>query len=202
MRTSLRVRLEDTAGSPLFADGDLNEMLAQALGEYGSLVPRLQRTTMAVAADATEIALPGTVSDYAMVALRDATGGDVRPMAARAAGGPTQMSGYEQAWRTVAGKIVLQRRVLGAEAGNWTIEYRTGRTLPATDGETMPIEAGDEAAVIELTMARVYDRKVFSDYKRGFALDLSAELAGQARQRAADMLRHRTRGTRMGWVDV
>ena len=83
MRTSLRVRLEDTGGSPLFSDADLNEMLAQALGEYGSVVPKLALTTVTVAADATEITLPGTVSDYAMVALRDATGGDVRPMAAR-----------------------------------------------------------------------------------------------------------------------
>jgi hypothetical protein len=202
MRTSLRVRLEDSGSSPLFSDGDLNEMLAQALGEYGSIVPKMARTTVAVAADATAITLPGTVSDYAMVALRDATGADVRPLAARGAGGPLVMAGYEQAWRAVAGTIALQRRVLGAEAGSWTIEYRTGRTLPATDGETMPVEAGDEAAVIELAMARVYDRKVFEDYKRGFALDLSAELADKARQRATDMLRHRTRGARMGWVDV
>lgn len=202
MRTSVRVRLEDTGGTPLFPDADLNELLSQALGEYGSLVPTIARTTVVVAAAATEIALPAGVSEYSIVSLRDATAADIRIMAMRSGRGPAGMSGYEQAWRAAAGKILLQRAVTSTEAGTWSIEYRTARVLPGADGTTMPVEAGDEAAVIELTMARVYDRKVFEDYKRGVTPDPSNELAKQARQRANEMLAHRKRAANMGWIDV
>jgi hypothetical protein len=66
LRTTLRERLEDTSGSPLWSDGALNEYLVGALRTYGVTFPRQYRCRVACGRSAAE-----------GVAVRDAHGRDV-----------------------------------------------------------------------------------------------------------------------------
>jgi hypothetical protein len=62
LRTTLRERLEDTSGSPLWSDGALNEYLVGALRTYGVTFPRpATAATAALVAGNTGVASPAGV---------------------------------------------------------------------------------------------------------------------------------------------
>jgi hypothetical protein len=199
MRTSLRIRLEDTGGSPLWSDGDLNDFLGEALQLYGRLNPPRAKTTVAVGAGATVIAAPAGVEPLLVVNVRDATGADVLLMNGRQGFGPARMVYTEQAWRAGAGELVLERAVAADEAGNWTIEYLGSRSLPGADGTAMPIEAGDEPVVLQLAEAGALRRRLTEDYKRG-SESIDPELPRRVRDGAIDAYRQSRRRARGSYL--
>jgi hypothetical protein len=78
LRTTLRERLEDTSGAPLWSDGALNEFLVGAMRTYGVTFPRQATAATAVLiAGNTGVALPAGVPERGVVAVRDAHGRDV-----------------------------------------------------------------------------------------------------------------------------
>src|SRR3954451_4861713 len=108
LRTSIRERLEDTTGSPLWTDAALNEFLVTAMRIYGTRLPRPTTTpTAAVTAGASSISLPAGVVETAIVAVRDGSGRDVPPATERFGPAPADAAGLVQAWRVWAGTLRL-----------------------------------------------------------------------------------------------
>lgn len=202
LRASVRARLEDTGGSPLFADADLNSFLADAVQEYGQHAPLRGLATAVVALDATQLSLPAGVPNLGTYRVRDGAGNDVRRQAARYGFGPAESTFTEQSWRENAGVIYLQRKVGSSEAGTWSLDYRRDRVLVADDVTAQPIEPGDEAVIVELVVARVYERRLFEDAKRGVRNSDLRVLVERSRKRADDMMRDGSRRARQGWLDV
>src|SRR3954470_14185036 len=151
LRSTLRERLEDTSGSPLWADATLNEFLTAAVRAYGSSFPRgATAATSALRAGNTGVALPAGIPERGIVAVRDAHGRDVPRATERQGPAPADATGLIQAWSVWAGTLRLQRPVSGDEVGAWAIDYLAGRELVADDVTQQPIEAGDEPIVIAL----------------------------------------------------
>ena len=123
LRTSIRERLEDTSGSPLWTDTALNEFLVTAVRIYGTRLPRpATATTAAVTAGATSVTLPAGVVETAIVAVRDGNGRDVPPATERFGPAPADATGLIQAWRVWSGTLRLQRPATGDETGVWAID--------------------------------------------------------------------------------
>ena len=202
LRTSVRLRLEDSSGTPLYPDATLNDYLAQGLREYGTWAPLLATTAIAaVAVNSTTIALPANVPQHTITAVRDGAGADVRVMSGRTAYGPDRMVYHEQAWRIQAGSLRLQRAVGSAEAGTWNVDHLVGRVLVADDVTAQPIEAGDEPVVIQLAIAQAYEQRAFEDYKRGVKSG-NRESAADVRYVALTMFRLGRRLGQTTWMDV
>jgi hypothetical protein len=202
LRTSVRTRLEDGELVALFNDTELNDMMGMALAEYGRQVPLPSLTTTSVTASATSFPLPAGVLAAGLVGIRDAQGAEIPPMIARFGREPEELVYIQQAWRVWANTVRLARAVAAPEAGLWSLDHLAPRVLPAADGDQMPIEPGDESVVVELTLARVYERRSFEDYKRGADGSQGGALAQKARDNATAMLNQRNRRARGGFFDV
>jgi hypothetical protein len=152
LRTTLRERLEDTSGTPLWADTALNEFLTAAMRAYGATFPRqAAAATAALVAGNTSVALPTGIPERGIVAVRDAHGRDVPKATERQGPAPADATGLMQAWSVWAGTLRLQRPVGGDEVGAWAIDYLGGRELVGDDVSQQPIEAGDEPIVVAHT---------------------------------------------------
>jgi hypothetical protein len=204
LRASIRNRLEDSGGSPLYPDATLNDYISYAIHEYGRWAPLTDTTTVAVATDATSITIPAPLQEQALVAVRDATGADVRVMNGRMGFGALREAYTEQAWRHFDGKIVLQRKVSSSEAGNWTIDHLTPRPIPTDDVTALSILPGDEPAVLELAVARAIHQRALEDYKRGDSkvANVGLTLARETREEARSIFTRSRRRAVGGWMDV
>src|SRR5687767_9992361 len=99
LRTTLRERLEDTSGAPLWADATLNEFLSAAVRSYGATFPQQgTAATVALAQGAVNVALPAGVPRGGIVAVRDAHGRDVPKATERLGPAPADATGLIQAW--------------------------------------------------------------------------------------------------------
>ena len=201
LRTSIRERLEDTSGSPLWTDTALNEFLVTAVRIYGARLPRPATTaTAAVTVGATSVVLPAGVGENAIVAVRDAHGRDVAPATDRFGPAPADASGLVQAWRVWAGTLRLQRPVTGDEAGAWAIDSLSGRELVADDVSPQPIESGDESIVIALAAAQALERRAIEDAKRGAKTSPVDGPAARCRAEAERLIAARKRRVRGGFL--
>lgn len=171
LRELVRRRLEDTSlTAPLWDDETLDDALADGLARYGALVPLEMRSTVAVSDGDEEITVAGLVAGEWIVDVRDPAG---RPV---------------EAWRWWAGAIRLARSATG---GDWTVDWRAPRLLPAADGDAMPVRAGDEGAVSLIAAASALRRRAVEEAKRGGrgtdalpALALEWERSGERQARA------------------
>jgi hypothetical protein len=203
LRTTLRERLEDTSGAPLWADATLNEFLTSAVRAYGSSFPRqATAATSALVAGNTGVALPAGVVERGIVAVRDAHGRDVPRATERQGPAPADATGLVQAWWVWAGTLRLQRPVGGDEVGAWAIDYLAGRELVADDVTQQPIEAGDEPIVIALAGTEAMERRMVEDAKRGASVRGVAEAASRFAQEASRLITARTRRVRGGYVTL
>lgn len=205
LRASLRARLEDGAGNaPLFADGDLNDLLGRAIELYGRWVPKTATASAAgVVAGVTSVALPAAIGEATVVAVRDGAGAEVRVMATRTSPRPASSFVYhEQAFRVWGGALKLQRPVAAAEAGTWEVDYLAPRSVPTDETGAVDVAAGDEPLLLELALAAAYERRAFEGLKRGETTSGLLSLAGDARSRAAKMVAERNRRAVGGWLDV
>lgn len=200
LRSSVRTRLEDGGGSPLWSDNDLNEFLAAAVARYGTMRPQQATATVSVLAGATTAALPAGVMAWQIVAVRDGTGADVAPASDRPGLGPAGMSSAAQGWRAWNNGLRLQRAVLAGEAGSWAIDYRGGRVIVADDVSAQPIEAGDDGIVVCYACSAALRRRLVEDGKRGVASPPGLGLVGLALEQEAAALLIGQRRVRSGFV--
>jgi hypothetical protein len=203
LRTTLRERLEDTSGSPLWADASLNEFLIAAVRAYGVRFPKPSTAaTSAIVSGATSVALPAGTSETGVVAVRDARGRDVPPATERFVSAPADATGLAQGWRVWSGTLHLQRPATGDEVGTWAIDYLGGRELVADDVSQQPIEAGDEPIVIALAAAQAMERRATEDVKRGTKASPAAGPATTFRDEAEALIAARKRRVRGGYLSA
>jgi hypothetical protein len=205
LRTSLRERLEDTGGTPLWGDAALNEWLAQAVRRYGVQIPlQVTAATEPVAAGDVAIPLPADAAAGEVAAVRNAAGVTVPCGDDRVAGtAPLWSPGAAQGWRAWGSELRLQRAAAGAdELGPWSIEYLGGREMIGNDVDPQPIVAGDEPIIVALAAAMALERRAVESGKRGdttAAREMRA-IAGSAWDEAAALLARRQRRPRSGFL--
>ena len=199
LRTTIRERLEDTTATPLWSDAALNEYLAAAVQAYGVRFPsRATAATDPIANGATSVALPATVVETAIVAVRDALGRDVPQASARSGPAPADASGLIQAWSVWGGTLRLQSPAAGDEIGAWAIDYLAGRALVANDLTPQPIVAGDEPIMVALAASQALERRLVEDAKRGVAIAGAADAASLFLTEAHRLIAARQRRVRGG----
>jgi hypothetical protein len=203
LRTTLRERLEDTSGAPLWADATLNEFLASAMRAYGATFPQAATTaTAALVAGNTGVALPAGVPERSIVAVRDAHGRDVAKATQRQGPAPADATGLVQAWSVWAGTLRLQKSASGDEVGAWAIDYLAGRELVTDDVTAQPIETGDEPIVVALAGAQAMERRLVEDAKRGARVTEVGEAATRFAEEAGRLIAARKRRVRSGSVTL
>ena len=199
LRNTVRERLEDTSGSPLWSDSALNDCLATAVRAYGVAFPRrATASTSALVLGATAVNLPAGVFETGVVAVRDNRGRDVPPMSERQGPAAIDATGLVQGWKAWDGQLRLQRPVAGDEAGVWAIDHLGGRELVGDDVSQQPIEAGDEPIVVALAAAQALERRAIEDAKRGTKPTAIAAAAAAFRDQALALMAGRKRRVRSG----
>lgn len=207
LRSSLRERLEDTDGAPLWSDAALNEWLAQAMRLYGVQIPaQATVTTAPVVAGVITLALPAGVSAGSVVVVRNPAGATVARGDDRIAGSsPAQSPGIAQGWSAWGDTLRLRRAATGTdELGTWSIDYLGGRELTGSDLDPQPVVAGDEPVLVALAAAMALDRRAVESGKRGdttAAREMRA-IARSARDEAATLLARRQRRPRSGFLQA
>jgi hypothetical protein len=207
LRSSLRERLEDTGGAPLWSDAALNVWLGDAVRQYGGQVPcQSTASTAPVSAGGITIALPAGVTAETVVAVRNAAGATVLRSDDRVAGpAPSESQGGPQGWSAWGDTLRLRRAAAGAdEIGTWGIDYLGGRELIGNDLDPQPVVAGDEPLIVALAAATALERRAVESGKRGdtaAAREMRA-IAGAARDEAARLLAARRRRPRSGFLQV
>jgi hypothetical protein len=174
--------VEDTSLSPLWDDETLYDALADGLSRYGAIVPLEERSTVTVADGADGLTVSGLENGAAVARVIDPAGCAVPRL-----GEQEPNSGAGQGWRGWAGEIRLARH---AAAGDWMVEWRMPRLLPALDADAMPVRSGDEGAVSLIAAASALRRRAVEEAKRGgrgtenlLALALAWEQAGERQAR-------------------
>jgi len=197
LRTAVRRRLEDTGATPLWDDGTLNDFLAEAVRRYGTRVPAERTATVAVSGGATSVPVTPALQATQVIRVLDPDG-DMVPRLARTMSDGIGAPG--QAWRWWGGTLRLAATPV---AGNWTVEYLDGRSLPADDVTAVEIVSGDEEIVILMAAAMVLRRRAVEDAKRGLSRgsDAVAVAADRFDAEAERRLAARLRRARGGYVE-
>jgi hypothetical protein len=198
LRTAVRRRLQDESVTPLWSDGTINDFLADAMRRYGVWFPREATATVLVVAGMTSFAVASVSEPGRIVRVLDDLGEVVAPLWGTGAGGQT--GPFAQAWRWWNGSISLA--VPAPRTGNWNIEHRTGRTLPADDVTTVEIIPGDEEIVVLTAVATALRRQAVAEGKQGLGRgrDPIALAAEAARIDADCLVAARRRRARGGWL--
>jgi hypothetical protein len=193
----LRRRLEDTSGTPLWDDATLNDLLGDAVHQYGARFPAERTATIAVTAGALSIPVAAVSSGTRIVRVRD---GAIRPVERWRWHEDGPGEGLAQAWRWWAGSLALVRP---ATAGDWEVDYLDKRELPGDDVTPVELVPGDEEIVVLLAAAGALWRRSVEQGKRGLepaALALSRVAAAYSRE-AERMMNARRRRAVGAWLD-
>jgi hypothetical protein len=198
LRTAVRRRLQDESLTPLWSDSTINDFLADAMHRYSVWFPKEATATIAVASGATSFAVPAVSEPGRIVRVRDDLGEVILSLWGNGAGG--QLGPFAQAWRWWNGAVNLA--VPAPRSGNWTVEHRTGRSLPADDVTAVEIIPGDEEIVVLIAAATALRRQAVAEGKQGLGrgrdpISLAAEAARIEADRLAAARRRRVRG---GWL--
>jgi hypothetical protein len=198
LRTAVRRRLQDESLTPLWSDSTINDFLADAMHRYSVWFPKEATATIAVASGATSFAVPAVSEPGRIVRVRDDLGEVILSLWENGAGG--QLGPFAQAWRWWNGAVNLA--VPAPRTGNWTVEHRTGRSLPADDVTAVEIIPGDEEIVVLIAAATALRRQAVAEGKQGLGrgrdpISLAAEAARIEADRLAAARRRRVRG---GWL--
>lgn len=162
LRTSIRAELNDSGGTPMFADSLLNEWINEAIRTYSRELPEEASATVTVVADQASYALPARTTQVMRVeqpkdAIRVPISGsrtsasvtgeliDLQARVTRA--GPW---GY----RVFGGNLILDP-IPSAIGGDEDIrlEYVRGYAEPTADGDTIATPATDDDVLIHLACA-------------------------------------------------
>lgn len=193
LRAAVRLRLADAASGSLWDDTALNDLLAEALREYGTRFPRERSMTVSVTAGSTSVAIVPPVERHQIVQVFDPAGEAV----------PRQRD-YErastgQAWDWWESTL---RLVQPAAGGIWRIDYLDSQWLPADDATPVEIPASDEAIVVTLAAAIAMRRRAVEDAKLGLVggQQGAGAMAERLQRDAERMIAVRRRRARGGWL--
>ena len=121
-RTRLRTGLEDSTGSPLWADGTLDEGMKRALDEYSQWSPAQATATFTAVAGDTSATVPAGALQIRRII--DPNGWVIPEQGAE----PGRYVGdLELGWLVFAGEIRFSRALI---AGDYTVWYFTAHTFP------------------------------------------------------------------------
>jgi len=196
LRTMLRERLEDTAGTPLWDDVTLNDSLWNSLVRYGVRFPLERSISVPIPAGATSVLVSAMMPRQRVLRVLDSDGNAV-PEATDLDPGS---SGGAQSWRWWNGTILLGQ--VSGSAQSWTVEYRGTRLLPADDTSTVDVETGDEPIVVAMAAETLLRRRAVEDMKRGLNSRPAQACAEAAMDEAQGMIRARRRTIRSGVLTV
>jgi hypothetical protein len=181
LRDRIRRELVDTSGTPLWPDTQLNDVLADAFGDYSQYFPNpltaaststLNQTTIALASpaeaisavvvDGVTVAQVATAAELYEPAFRNQVSQTivqpVTPFGAAATHG--------QAW-ALLGNSVTFRYSLGAAGRALQVFYQTAHSLPADDVTNITIPDADVELVILYSCDRLIRSAASDAVKRG-----------------------------------
>jgi hypothetical protein len=194
LRTTIRAELNDSSGTPLWADALLNEFIVQAIRRYGEQLPEEATATITVVAHQEAYALP----DRFLHAVRVRQPEDVERV-----GDPRHPWSY----RVFAGQLVLEPAPTQAGSDqNVTLDYLRRYAEPAADGDTLATPSHDDDILVGLVCARALAYLGMDESKRQrFERQRGAdprEVAAAYERRAAERMIVRTRLLRTGTLTL
>ncbi len=158
-RTRLRTGLEDSSGSPLWADATLDEGLKRTLDEYSQWSPDEATSTFtATAGDLTASVPTGALRIKRIIDPN----GWVIPEAHGA--GLRYVGDLELSWTLFADTIRFARALI---AGDYTIWYLTAHAWPANDSATFTIPDSDIPLLIAGATVYALEVRGRQEWKRG-----------------------------------
>ena len=184
LRTQLRLRLEDTALTPLWTDSQLNDALWTGLIRLSSRLPSEARLSLAIAGNVLSVAAGIDLPRSRILRVLDDRGEPVPE--SLTAGRDAQLT-----WRWWENTLVLSRE-LGTGA-TWSIEYRTVRTMPTDDVSAVMITIEDEPILIAFAMEIVLRTRAVEEMKRNGNSRAAQSLAEAAMADAERLIRARRR---------
>jgi len=190
LRATIRSELNDSGGTPLWADALLNEYLAQAIRRYGEQIPEEASATITVVADQAAYALPARF----LAAIRLEQPDDTERI-----GDPRHPWSY----RVFAGQLMLDPAPTQAGSDqNVTLDYLRWYAEPTADGDALATPSQDDDVLVALVCARALAELATDESKRQrFERQRGAdprEAAASYERRAAERLTLRTRRIRTG----
>ncbi len=158
-RTRLRTALEDSSGSPLWADGTLDEGLRTALDDYSQWSPAEASTTFtAVAGDLTAAVPSGALKVLQVTDPNDWVIPEQH-------GAPLRYVGdLELSWMIFADTFRFSRELI---AGDYTVWYQTARTFPTADGNNFDVPDSDIPLLIAGGVVYALEVRLIQEHKRG-----------------------------------
>lgn len=158
-RSRLRTALEDTTGSPLWADGTLDEGLKRALDDYSQWSPAQATTTfVAVDGDTTAAVPTGLIRVERMIDPND----QIIP---EMTGDPLRyVADLELSWFIFAGDFQFSRELA---AGTYTVWYYTAHGFPTADGNNFTIADSDIVLLIAGAAVYALEERAVQVGKRG-----------------------------------
>ena len=184
LRTQLRLRLEDTALTPLWPDNQLNDALWTAMIRLSSRLPAEATLPLSIAGNVRSVAAGIDLPRARIIRVLDQRGEPVPE--SQSPGSDSTLT-----WRWWENTLVLSRE-LGAGA-TWSIEYRTVRTMPTDDVSTVQLSVEDEPILIAFAMETVLRTRAVEEMKRNGNSRPALALAESAMAEAERQIRARRR---------
>jgi hypothetical protein len=155
LRATIRLELNDGGGTPLWADGLLNEWIAEAIRDYSRNAPKQASTTLSSLAEQEEYALP---ADCLLVARVEHPAGVFRVPDPAGAGDVVADLSLDGAWRPVAqppqlgyevwgpqgARTLSLRPAPGAAGESIVVRYLAAYAEPSADGDTLATPSHDD----------------------------------------------------------
>lgn len=192
IRTSLRLRLEDTGADPLWDDALLNMAIWNAMVRFGARIPLEASLAVPIPAGTKIVPVTPDLIRERILRVLDASGEPVPEAAAAHAAGP----GERTAWRWWNGWLYLNRAL--AAAAEWSIEYRAVRAMPGNDTDPVSLQEEDVPIIVALAAEMVLRRRAIEEAKRNGNPAAALALADGFAAEASDLFRSRTRTVRSG----
>jgi hypothetical protein len=162
LRTTIRTELNDSGGTPLWADALLNEFINQAIRSYGRELPKQASTSLTVVAGTAAYNLPADFDRAIRVKQPDDTirvfdpldRGDTDELGSSQSSGATSRTRGSWGYRIWASQIVLNPIPTSAgSTQNITLDYDARYAEPAADGDTIATPASDDDVLQALVCA-------------------------------------------------
>lgn len=158
-RGRVRRRLEDTTGSPLWADALVDEGLRGALDDYSQWSPSQSSGTFVAAAGDLSASLPAGAIEVARIVDPN---GFVIPR--KVGDGVRSVSADELTWDIWGSSLLFTRGLL---AGTYTVFYTTARGLPDVEGDSIGVPDQDVSLLVAGATVYCIEQRLTAEWKRG-----------------------------------
>ena len=192
-RSRVRTWLEDTSGTPLWTDAEVDEGLHVALDGYSALAPDELATTLAAADGDTQLALPA--GSGVVVRVTDPNGYVIPPRGVPA----RSVAAEELAWERWGDALVFSRQLA---AGDYAVRSYGPRAMPALAGDPYPVPDADVSLCVAAAVVWLITERMGQEWKRGPLPARYTTLRDAARQDYTDRLRAWRRRLRVHPLDA